>query len=105
MHNTNQSQTNSKTNVPGCSNPDLAETLTAEAEKAVMQMKAISKAKAIEKAITRYVRNGGNADAGRALLASDMRSFTPKNLPCALVYNGFATVRSAESMAEALTAQ
>ena len=28
MHNTNQLQTNSKTNVPGCSNPDLHETQT-----------------------------------------------------------------------------
>lgn len=103
MHNQNQSQTNSKTNVPGCSNPDLSETSTADAAKGAKQMKVLSKAKAIEMAITRFVKGGGNPDTGRALLASDMRSFTPKNLPCALVYNGFATVYSAERMAAALT--
>lgn len=63
----------------------------------------MTKAVAIEKAITRYVKSGGTEEAGRALLSSDMRSFTPKNLPCALVYNGFATVHSAERMAAALT--
>ena len=88
MHNKHQSQTNSKTNVPGCSNPDLHETS--------------AKMKAIEKAIKRYVKGGGNEHAGRALLASDMRRFAVKNLPSALVYGGFATPQAAERLAFAL---
>ena len=40
MHNTHQSQTSSKTNEPGCSNPDLCETSTANAAKTELQMEA-----------------------------------------------------------------
>ncbi len=40
MHNTHQSQTSNNTNEPGCSNPDLCETSTANAAKAEMQMEA-----------------------------------------------------------------
>lgn len=62
----------------------------------------MTKSEATAKAISRYVKGGGNEQRGREILAEELRQFAPQHLPISLVYWGFATVRGADALAAAL---
>jgi len=63
----------------------------------------MTKTEAIEKAIARYVKHGGNEADGRALLEEEMHTnYSAQNLACALAYWNFATTHTAQRMAVAL---
>jgi hypothetical protein len=57
---------------------------------------------AVEAMIARRVARGNRLDESRALLADLLRTHQGYNLQSALVYNGFATERQAQSFFEEL---
>lgn len=55
-------------------------------------------------AVQHYIRKGGNAANGARLLAELVRTVSPSNLPHALHYNGFVSLRGADALAARLGA-
>ena len=76
-----------------------------KAEQPAAQVQMAEKLSAYETAIMNYVEGGGNEKNGRALLDEDLGRFHSRNLPAALVYNGFATPSTADRLATAIVAE
>ena len=64
----------------------------------------MTKIEAVEICIARYVKNGGNEEYGRELLAEEIKGYKGVNLVSSLAYYNFATTIRAPILARALVA-